>query len=156
MRLAVYWKQILLPKERKDTRVVRMAYCKICGSTVDELDQVCANCGAPVNASAPSPSAAPETETQVKNAFAPQTDLVVGSWRFVGSILLLGLPVIGLVVAIIWAAGGVSNRNLRNLGRANLLLLLIWTVVLLSALLSVLVKFGSIVYFLNYLVGLMG
>ena len=67
-----------------------MAYCKICGSTVDELDRVCANCGAPVNASAPGPSASAEAATHVKNAFAPQTDLVVGSWRFVGSILLLG------------------------------------------------------------------
>ena len=133
-----------------------MAYCKICGSTIDEFDRVCANCGTPVTGNV-SPQTDPAmNQANIKNAFAPPTDLVVGSWRFVGSILLLGLPVVGLIVAIVWAAGGVSNRNLRNLARANLLLLLIWTVLLLSALMSILMKFGSVLYFLNYLVGLFG
>ena len=131
-----------------------MAYCKICGSTMDELDTVCSNCGTPVSSAATT-----QADTAAKTARASAYSVlsrepVVGSWAFVGSILLLGVPVVGLIVAIIWAAGAVSNRNLRNLARANLLLLLIWTVLLLSALLSILMKFGSLLYFANYLVGL--
>ena len=130
-----------------------MAYCKICGATMDEVDTVCSNCGTPVS------SAAQQAEASAKLARAAaiptvSSDPVVGSWAFVGSILLLGIPVVGLIIAIIWAAGAVSNRNLRNLARANLLLLMIWTVLLLSALLSILMKFGSILYFVNHLVGL--
>ena len=131
-----------------------MAYCKICGATMDEVDTVCSNCGTPVS------SATQQAETSAKLARAASiptvsSDPVVGSWAFVGSILLLGIPVVGLIVAIIWAAGAVSNRNLRNLARANLLLLLIWTVLLLSALLSILMKFGSLLYFANYLIDLL-
>ena len=130
-----------------------MAYCKICGSTIEEFDKVCANCGTPVSKTGSMQSESPASSTKSTGSFA-DTDPVVGSWRFVGSLILLGLPVIGLVVAIVWAAGGVSNRNLRNLARANLLLLMIWTILLLSLLLTVLMKFGSILYFVNYLSGL--
>lgn len=131
-----------------------MAYCKICGATMDELDSVCSNCGTPVSGA---PSAPAESAAKSARAASISADFnapVVGSWAFVGSILLLGLPVIGFIIAIIWAAGAVSNRNLRNLARANLLLLLIWTVLLLSALLTILMKFGTLLYFANYLVGL--
>ncbi len=130
-----------------------MAYCKICGATMDEVDTVCSNCGTPVSSAASSQS--DSTAQAARSAVSiGSTEPVVGSLAFVGSILLLGIPVVGLIVAIIWAAGAVSNRNLRNLARANLLLLLIWTVLLLSALLSILMKFGSLLYFANYLVGL--
>lgn len=132
-----------------------MAYCKICGSTIEEFDRVCANCGTPVAGSASSLTEPAATSPRPASA-ETQTAPVVGSWGYVGSMLLLGLPVVGLIVAIVWAAGAVSNRNLRNLARANLLLLLIWTVILLSILLSILVKFGSILYFVNYLTGLFG
>ena len=131
-----------------------MAYCKICGATMDEVDTVCSNCGTPVSSAASSQAEANAQAARFAANAAGSGDPVVGSWAFVGSILLLGIPVVGLIIAIIWAAGVVSNRNLRNLARANLLLLLIWTVLLLSALLSILVKFGSLLYFANYLVGL--
>ena len=131
-----------------------MSYCKICGSTMDELDTVCSNCGTPVSSAATAQAESAAKAARAATYSISASEPVVGSWAFVGSILLLGLPVIGLILAIIWAAGGVSNRNLRNLARANLLLLLIWTVLLLSALLSILMKFGSLVYFANYLIGL--
>jgi hypothetical protein len=133
-----------------------MAYCKICGATMDEVDTVCSNCGTPVSAAAMSQAEISAQTARSAASTAGSNEPVVGSWAFVGSILLLGIPVVGLIVAIIWAAGAVSNRNLRNLARANLLLLLIWTALLLSALLSILMKFGSILYFANYLVGLFG
>ena len=131
-----------------------MAYCKICGSTMDELDTVCSNCGTPVSSAAVVQAESAAKSARASSVPAASSDLVVGSWAYVGSILLLGLPVVGLLIAIIWAAGAAPNRNLRNLARANLLLLLIWTVLLLSTLLTILMKFGSLVYFANYLVGL--
>lgn len=131
-----------------------MAYCKICGATMDEVDTVCSNCGTPVSSAASSQTGANIRMAQSAASIADLSEPVVSSWAFVGSILLLGIPVVGLIVAIIWAAGAISNRNLRNLARANLLLLMIWTVLLLSALLSILMKFGSLLYFANYLVGL--
>lgn len=131
-----------------------MSYCKICGSTIGDYDSVCTNCGTPVNKksdSEPNNSApAPKEYASANGALSP----VVGSWGYVGSILLLGIPAVGFIIAIVWAFGGVSNQNLRNLARANLLLLLIWTVILLSTLLSVLLRFGSLMYFLNYIVSL--
>lgn len=133
-----------------------MAYCKICGATMDEVDTFCSNCGTPVSSATSSQAESNAQAARFAASAAGSNEPVVGSWAFVGSILLLGLPVIGLIIAIIWAAGAVSNRNLRNLARANLLLLLIWTVLLLSALLSILVKFGSLLYFANYLAGLFG
>lgn len=129
-----------------------MSYCKICGSTVGDYDNVCTNCGSPLskeNTAQPNSAAKPQSAySSASGAISP----VVGSWGFVGSILLLGIPVVGFIVALVWAFGGVSNQNLRNLARANLLLLLIWTVILLSILLLIALRFGSLMYYLNYLV----
>jgi len=133
-----------------------MSYCKICGSTIGDYDNVCANCGTPVNKKTADETGTPANPTRESASGNGASSPVVGSWGYVGSILLLGLPLIGFIVAIVWAFGGVSNQNLRNLARANLLLLLIWTVVLLGVLLSVLVRFGSLMYLMNYLVGLFG
>jgi len=121
---------------------------------MDELDTVCSNCGTPVSTAAVVQAESAKKSARAVSVSGDPGDPVIGSWRFVGSLILLGLPVFGLIVAIVWAAGGVSNRNLRNLARAQLLLLLIWTILLLGALLSVLLKFGSILYFVNYLAGL--
>ena len=128
-----------------------MAYCKICGSTLEEFEKVCANCGTPVTTGV---SGEFESPVRKNGTIAHSEDPVVGSWGYVGSLLLLGIPGVGLILAIVWACGGVSNRNLRNLARANLLLLMIATVILLSLLLTILMKFGSILYFLRYIVGL--
>lgn len=46
-------------------------------------------------------------------------------WDTVGSIILMGLPVIGLIISIIWAVGGCRKINRRNLARAFLLLMAI-------------------------------
>ena len=42
---------------------------------------------------------------------------------FVGSLLLLALPVAGFIIAIVWASGGAFNLNRRNLARGYLLIL---------------------------------
>ena len=49
----------------------------------------------------------------------------MGTWGYVGSLLLMGLPLAGLILAIVWAAGGTSNVHRRNLARAVLILMAI-------------------------------
>jgi hypothetical protein len=49
----------------------------------------------------------------------------MGMWGYVGSLLLLSIPLVGLILAIVWAAGGTDNVHRRNLSRAWLILLAI-------------------------------
>ena len=46
---------------------------------------------------------------------------VLSSWGFVGSILLMSIPLVGFIITIVWASGGASNLNRRNLARAYLI-----------------------------------
>ncbi len=46
-------------------------------------------------------------------------------WKFIGIILLQGIPVIGLIMILVWSFGGSFNRNTRNYARAVLVLGLI-------------------------------
>ncbi|MEL7602441.1 MAG: zinc-ribbon domain-containing protein [Bacillota bacterium] len=49
----------------------------------------------------------------------------MGTWGYVGSLLLMGLPVAGFILAIVWACGGTNNVHRRNLARAMLILMAI-------------------------------
>ena len=49
----------------------------------------------------------------------------MGTWAYVGSILLMALPIAGFIIAIVWACGGTQNPNRRNLARATLILIAI-------------------------------
>ncbi len=100
-----------------------MAFCENCGKPVYPLDTVCANCGAPVTP-APMP---PRASGMQAESEPPQSSpyAVLSSWGFVGSILLLGLPVAGFIIAIVWASGNTFNINRRNLARAYLLIIAI-------------------------------
>lgn len=49
---------------------------------------------------------------------------VLGPDAYIGAMLLLSLPVIGLILGIIWACSGSANFNRRNLARAYMILLL--------------------------------
>jgi amino acid transporter len=59
----------------------------------------------------------------------------MGTWAYVGSLLLMALPIAGFIIAIVWACGATSNPNRRNLARATLILIAIGIVlsILLSA-----------------------
>lgn len=130
-----------------------MAYCKGCGSTVDTYDQSCPTCGTPVSAS--QATIIPAGSTSTTHASSPvETNPVIGSWGYVGALLLLGFPVVGFIVSIVWAAGAVSNDNLRNLARAYLLILLLIFVLLFILAISIFARFGSLLYGLTYLINL--
>ncbi|MBQ5973356.1 MAG: hypothetical protein IJL69_04080, partial [Oscillospiraceae bacterium] len=46
-------------------------------------------------------------------------------WGFIGSFILLNLPLAGFILTIVWACGGVRNLNRRNLARA---IVIVWLI----------------------------
>lgn len=46
----------------------------------------------------------------------------ISTWGYVGIILLLGIPFVGLTIAIVWACGGCRKVNKRNFARAFLIM----------------------------------
>ena len=48
---------------------------------------------------------------------------VLSSWGFVGSMIVMSLPLIGFIMTIVWASGGTTNLNRRNLARGYLLIM---------------------------------
>lgn len=105
-----------------------MVTCPRCGAESDGLKPYCINCGAPLpveNAgqhppvyAAPEPGPRPFDERPAKGTrFAPMS---IGS--YIGTFLLLMLPVVNLILLIVWACGGCRNENKRNLARAMLIL----------------------------------
>lgn len=47
----------------------------------------------------------------------------ITTWGYVGTMLLMGIPIVGLILAIIWACGGCRKINKRNLSRAFLIMM---------------------------------
>lgn len=45
----------------------------------------------------------------------------VSTWGYIGIMLLLGIPIIGPILAIVWALGGCRKVNKRNFARASLI-----------------------------------
>ena len=129
-------------------------FCRECGSELKPGIAFCTECGAkapeeikpevihepapapkPVpapipkatqtQASAPEPAAAPSEEAPAKGSkYEPIT-----TWGYVGILLLMCLPVIGLIFVIIWACGGCTKINKRNLSRAYLIFMAISLVI---------------------------
>lgn len=107
-----------------------MVTCTRCGTVADGSKPYCINCGAPLPSAeapeqpardayaAPQPCPVPPDARPPRGArFAPMT---VGG--YIGTFLLLCLPVANLVLLIVWACGGCVNENKRNLARALLIL----------------------------------
>lgn len=101
-----------------------MAFCENCGKPVYRLDKTCAACGTPVTQfgqSAPSdvqPSVRLESDYSQSSPYT-----VLGTWGFVGSLLLMAIPLVGFIITIVWASGGAYNLNRRNLARGYLVLI---------------------------------
>lgn len=68
--------------------------------------------------------------------YAPMT-----AWGFFGTFLLMNIPVVGTILTIVWALGGVHNVNRRAYARG---MLLVWLVsfLLILALYYLLVSMG--------------
>lgn len=103
-----------------------MPYCERCGKRLPDGERFCSACGAVSDPTLPTREAAPRPPKGSPYA-------VLGSWSFVGSLLLLSIPVVGFILAIVWACGGAHNCNRRNLARAYLLLYAIAIVLVLAS-----------------------
>lgn len=51
-----------------------------------------------------------------------RSEEVISTWEWVGSFLLASIPFVGLVVLLIWAFDGSTNRNKANFARACLII----------------------------------
>ncbi len=129
-----------------------MPFCENCGSPVGELDYACKNCGAPVrntrtNAPAPAPAATPYTAPVMPQSAEPPKGspyAVLSSWGFVGSFLLISIPIAGFIIMIVWAAGGTINHNRRNLARGYLLTIAIATAIYVAFVIYTLTVYGTV------------
>ena len=126
-------------------------YCPNCGKQNPDDAKFCESCGAPTGASetpkaAPPPPpppppqySAPPPPSQPAYAPPPQpyhhqqppsyaaagntAPLSVG--QFLGTIILVGIPLVGFILLLVWAFGSDVNQNKKNLCRAMLILMLI-------------------------------
>jgi len=58
---------------------------------------------------------------------SPYAPITTGG--FIGTLLLLSIPLVGLILALVWAFGGCKKINKRNLSRAYLILMVIGIVI---------------------------
>ena len=123
-----------------------MAFCENCGKPVYRLDKTCVNCGAPVTQF----SAPANDDTQRQSSYWLDNDSsqgspyeVLSSWGFVGSMLLMAIPFVGFIITIVWASGGVTNLNRRNLARGYLILMALVAVIYVPLVLILVSKIGS-------------
>ena len=59
----------------------------------------------------------------------------ISAWGYIGYRILFAIPVLGLILAIVWAIGA-ENRNKKNLARSQIILFII--AIVLSVVLAVL------------------
>ncbi len=64
----------------------------------------------------------PRSDYAYAPAPAKDPNAPMNTWGYALALFLFGLPLIGLVIQIVWAAGAVSNINRRNLARGYLFL----------------------------------
>ena len=110
-----------------------MDYCVFCGSEIDFNDEVCPNCGAEVLNRKPASMVMSDTDIVEinedgkamtgtiilpKSASRDVRYKVLSSPSFMGSLILLFIPVMGQLISLVWDLGGCANRNRRNLARA--------------------------------------
>ena len=115
-----------------------MAFCENCGKPVYRLDRSCANCGAPVTQFQQNTNSEAQPSARVSEDLTQSSPYaVLSSWGFVGSMLLMSIPIVGFIITIVWASGGVFNLNRRNLARAYLLLMAIGVVIYIVAAIAI-------------------
>ncbi len=122
-----------------------MTFCRQCGAQLQDNVKFCAACGAKHDDAA---DAQVEPQNMQYGGYASQgyaqpayTEQGYGkateknnasgyaqtmsTWGYLGSLLLMAIPLAGFIITIVWAAGGTQNPHRRNLARGMLLFMLI-------------------------------
>ena len=128
-----------------------MAFCENCGKPVYRLDKTCAYCGTPVTQVGQSAQSDPKPAMRLENDYSQSSPYtVLSTWGFVGSLLLMAIPLVGFILTIVWASGGAYNLNRRNLARGYLLLMGIG-IGIYVLLIAIIVASGGTSYLLDYM-----
>ena len=75
----------------------------------------------------------------------PEDYKPIGAWGYVGYQILFAIPVVGFIVALVFALGGTQNINLKNYSRSYFIWLLLS--ILLSIVVVVLVTITGVAIF---------
>ena len=128
-----------------------MAFCENCGKPVYRLDKTCAACGTPVTQFGQDAQRDPQPTTRLQSDYSQSSPYtVLSTWGFVGSLLLMAIPLVGFIITIVWASGGAYNLNRRNLARGYLILMGIGIGIYLL-LIAIIVAAGGSSYLLDYI-----
>ncbi len=112
-------------------------FCTSCGATLADDKKFCTQCGAVVDqatpaASTPTPPPTPPTvnspfPTAAMDAPPPKGSKYepISTGGYIGIMLLMCIPVLGIILCIIWACGGCRKVNKRSLARASLIMMAI-------------------------------
>jgi len=99
-----------------------MANCVKCGKPIGKGVKFCTSCGTVVSAGKAVTGGREKAARQPTAQSAAGKDAVVSTLGWLGTIILLIIPIVGLVVYFIWAFGK-GNLNRRNYARASLILM---------------------------------
>ena len=122
-----------------------MPFCENCGKPMPEGERFCPSCG---GVSDPNRKVLPHEAAPRPPKGSPYA--VIGSWSFVGTMLLMGIPVVGFILTIVWACGGAHNHNRRNFARATLLLYAICIVLFLVCVFAFGLDFDTVSQIITY------
>ncbi len=98
----------------------------------------------PQETATPDLTPVPRMESEYEEYYDDPAYDVLSTAQYLGTVLLMGVPVIGWLATLIWALGGTKNFNRRNLARGVLLTFLIVVGVLLAAGFVVSYFFGDV------------
>ena len=114
-------------------------FCTNCGATLPDDKNFCTECGTPVVTEEPVQQAPPPVQQtppptyQYQNT-APTGEAVppkgskydpITTGGYIGIMLLMCIPIVGLILMLVWAFGGCKKLNKRNLARASLIMMAI-------------------------------
>ena len=70
---------------------------------------------------------------------------VISTWGYIGIDLLMAIPVVGFILAIVWACGGCRKYAKRNYARSRLIFMLVGIVLLVAAALIIRFAFPELI-----------
>lgn len=74
----------------------------------------------------------------------PQEYKPIGAWGYVGYQILFALPIVGFIVALVFALGGTENKNLKNYARSYFAMMLLAIIFILIGLIVVIISGAAI------------